>query len=411
MALVAGFGAVTWLATAAHLIAITRGDAFRLADTLAEVRYPGPLTRYRRPDDPRIWIVTDHRVRRSPNARGTNPPATRMVNFATTPPMVVVRNTSGDRTVIVAWPLSGDLDVLRDLLAVLLVLGAVAAIVAVWLTSWATRRMLMPVDHMTRVVARMVQARRVAPLPAWSAADDEFTRLTTVFNELLQQLEQQAERERQMLAQAAHELRTPLQVLSGNLDLLSRWGGLDPDVRRDSLEQSRQVLNRLSRLIQDLLMLERAQSGSERTETVDLDVMLETLLDDMRALAPERPIRARLEPVAVLASPWRMERAIWVAVDNALHYTPPESPIDLTIIREGQLAGVEVRDHGPGIPADELPRVFERFFRGAASRGREGTGLGLPIARALVEHDGGTITLTAEVGRGTTVRLLWPRRV
>jgi two-component system sensor histidine kinase MprB len=270
--------------------------------------------------------------------------------------------------------------------------------------------MLVPVDHMSRMVSAMVTAREVSSLPTWSQVDDEFGRLTDVFNQLLTQLDSQARRERQMLAQAAHELRTPLQVLRGNLDLLEGWAGMDPAVREESLRQSRQVLDRLSRLVRDLLMLERARTSDERVEPVLLVPLLETLLDDLHALAPDRILQRTLRRATVMASPWRVERALWVAVDNALKYTVPGSPLTVAVIVDPirRHAGVEVSDRGPGIPAEELPRIFERFFRGSNAAPGEGTGLGLPIANALVEHDGGSVEVRSRVETGTTVRFLWP---
>jgi signal transduction histidine kinase len=410
IALVLGFGFITWFVTGAHVVEASREEAIELAEHVAASRAPHPLGHYVRVDDPHVWIFGPHRERVSPNTRGLSPPHPALVDFGVSPPMVVIAlHRDGDR-VVVGWPLASDLPLLRDLLVVILFMGGVSAIVAVWLTSWATRRMLVPVEDMGRLVSAMVAAREVSALPPPSAVDDEFTRLTDVFNQLLARLTEQSDHERQMLAQAAHELRTPLQVLRGNLDLLQDWDDLDDAVRTESLAQSRQVLDRLSRLVQDLLTLERARTGTERVEAVALVPLLETLVEDLRALAPDRRIHVRLRQATVMASPWRVERALWVVADNALKYTTPGTPLAVAVVTDpfhGQ-AGVELSDQGPGIPEDELPHIFDRFFRGKNASPNEGTGLGLPIARALVEHDGGTVTLRSQVRTGTTVRLLWP---
>ena len=410
VALVMGFGLLTWVVTGAHVVETSRADALTVAKEVLEPSPETPIRHFVRLNDPHVWIFGRHRERVSPNIKGGPAPRSALVDFATNPPMAVVVYDARGSRVVVGWPLANDLALLRDLLVVILVMGGMSAAVAVWLTGWATRRMLVPVDHMSRMVSAMVTAREVSSLPTWSQVDDEFGRLTDVFNQLLTQLDSQARRERQMLAQAAHELRTPLQVLRGNLDLLEGWAGMDPAVREESLRQSRQVLDRLSRLVRDLLMLERARTSDERVEPVLLVPLLETLLDDLHALAPDRILQRTLRRATVMASPWRVERALWVAVDNALKYTAPGSPLTVAVIVDPirRHAGVEVSDRGPGIPAEELPRIFERFFRGSNAAPGEGTGLGLPIANALVEHDGGSVEVRSRVETGTTVRFLWP---
>ncbi|MCL8209085.1 MAG: HAMP domain-containing histidine kinase [Actinomycetia bacterium] len=413
VSLVLGFGCVTWVATALHLYAVTRAQAAAAAhEILDHVRdHDGhvEIPHYRYPEDPGVWIREGGRLVRTANVAGRPVPAPGLHGLGTPDPAVVVRAAAGDTVVTVAAPLAADLDVLRDLLVVLGLLGVLSGAVGWWLARWATGRMLVPVDRMTRAVGRMVRHRTVTKLPVWSDTDDEFNRLSQVFNALLAELEGQAERERQMLTEVAHEFRTPLQVLQGNLDLLADWGGQDPAVRAESLEQSRQVLARLARLVGDILTLERARTGRPgAVEAIDLAAVVEGMVDDVRALAPGRTVAAEAAPATVWATRWMVERALWAVADNAIKYTPAGGTIRLGVVTRPGRAGIAVADTGPGIPPEERAHVFDRFFRGRTGRERGGSGLGLALARALVEYDGGAVELESEEGCGTTVTLWWP---
>ena len=413
VALVLGFGFVTWVATAVHLYAVTRAQAAAAADeVLDHVRDRDgrvALPHYRYPDEPGVWVRVAGRLFRTANVAGESFPAPGLHGLKTPNPSVVVRAAEGHTAVAVAEPLAADFDVLRDLLVVLGLFGVLSGAAGWWLARWATGRMLVPVDRMTQAVDRMVRHRTVTKLPVWSDADDEFNRLSQVFNALLAELEGQADRERQMLTEVAHEFRTPLQVLQGNLDLLADWGGQDPAVRAESLEQSRQVLGRLARLVGDVLTLERARAGRPGpVQALDLGTVLNGMVDDVRALAPTLTVEATPLPATAWATPWMVERALWAVVDNAVKYTPAGGTVRLRVVSAGRRAGIVVEDTGPGIPPDERERVFDRFFRGRTGRRLGGSGLELALARALVEYDGGSVELASEEGAGTRVTLWWP---
>lgn len=414
LSLVLGFGAVTWTATAFHLYAVTRSQAASLAQSLSREplsRAIGTLSQYRAPGSPQIWIMNRSGIHRSTPTPAAPPPVG-LFSISGPHPMVVVAASSPGMRVVVGWPLSADLDVLRDLLGVLLLLGLVSGVIGLWLARWATLRMLTPVDRMTTAVSQMVEKGTASSLPTWSDSDDEFNRLTHVFNQLLTQLRQQTERERRVLAEAAHEFRTPLQVLDGNLDLLSGWGGLDPQIREESLGQSRAVTARLTRLVSDLLTLERASAPRQgEMEPVDLSGLTDSVVEDLKAQAGPLAIAYQRTPTWVLASPWAVERALWAVLDNALKYTPAGGAVQLGFVEEGLLAGVRIEDNGPGIPPEDLPFVATRFYRSARHQSLPGSGLGLPIAKALVEQEGGRFHLESTVGQGTAVTLLWPRFV
>jgi signal transduction histidine kinase len=427
-ALVLGFGAVSWIVTAAHLYAVSRAEAVLAARAIAaprpEHREADALAltvpRYRFSEDPAVWLTAGGKAARSPNASTVQPPPLGFQNLLGERPALVVAARSGQRTATVSWPLAADLDVMRDLLAVLALTGIVAGGVAWWLARWATRRLLLPVDRMTRAVEDMVAGGRATALPLWSGQDgpaDEFNRLSRVFNKLLQALTAQAEREREMLREVAHEIRTPLQVLRGNLDLMAQAveelpAGSDPSLHQESLEQSRQVIDRLARLVGDVLTVERMQAGRvDAPHAVDLLAVLERVVPDAAALAPALSVALldRGEAVRVRATAWTVERALWAVLDNAIKYTPGGGSIILRVVSDGARSGVAVQDTGPGIAPEELPRVFDRFYRGRVGRNQPGSGLGLAMARALVEYDGGSIAIGPSPEGGTLATLWWPR--
>lgn len=419
LALVWGFGALAWSGTAWHLYVINRGDAYHLAQQLMTPAVEGThpfeqreqMAEMTRPTDPKVWIRQDGGWEQSPNAGQTSPPSSGLKQWNGPNPAVVVR-VKRPITVVVEWPLGAIWDVLRELATVLAGAGIVAGAVSFWLADWAARRMLFPVDQMVAEVTEMVRRRQPQSLSERSDADDEFHRLSRVLNQLLQLLADQAQRERQMLAQAAHELRTPLQVLQGNLEILAEANESETALRRESLDQSRQVTRRMIRMVTDLLTLERAVHPHPHLPGVlDLDPLLTTIVQDTRALASlnRLTVEAELFSALVRATAWSVERAVWTVVDNALKYTPPEGTIRLEMWRERDFAGIRIKDSGPGIDPHDLPRIFDRFYRGAKAARESGSGLGLSIAKALVEQDGGLIRVMSSPGAGTTVELGWPR--
>ncbi len=212
------------------------------------------------------------------------------------------------------------------------------------------------------------------------------------------------------MADVSHELRTPLTVIRGNVDVglqLERGSG------REILEEISEEAGRMSRMVEDLLFLARSDSESLplNLETVPVASLLGGLARRAEALARERgvPLRTALAGEGTLRCDVELiEQAVLVLVDNAAKYGPPGGRITFSSrMPPGELA-LEVADRGPGIPREELPRVFERFYRGEGSSERRGSGLGLPIARTIAEAHGGRIEATSRVGEGTKMSLYLP---
>ncbi len=237
---------------------------------------------------------------------------------------------------------------------------------------------------------------------------DEVAVLSGRFDQMLAKLERAFARQRQFVSDASHELRTPLAVARAQVELLGRER--DPERRRESITGLLHRLDELDRLVGDMLTLASADGG-RLIEPVEID--LEGFFEDVRRELPlfgERDYRVKGVEGTLLADPVRLTQVVRNLVRNAVTHTKPGDAVELSAVASGDRLQIAVSDSGPGIPAAQLEEIFERFHRVERSRGRDrgGTGLGLPIARAIVEAHGGWIRAESSAGRGATLRLELP---
>jgi heavy metal sensor kinase len=241
-------------------------------------------------------------------------------------------------------------------------------------------------------------------------ARDEVGALAATFNRMLDRLEAALAAQRRFVADASHELRTPLTTLRVNLATLRRGDPQRAPAEVEILEDMDGELQRLSRLVEGLLALARTDAGQplERAPLA-LDALVRRVY---QAALPQAEGRAlalgAVEPVQVEGSGDHLERVVRNLVDNALKYTPPGGHVTLALRRAGTEAEVSVRDDGVGIPPEDLPHVFERFYRAPAVRGRSGAGLGLAIAASIVRAHGGHLSVDSAPGRGSTFTVWLP---
>ncbi|MFI5798426.1 ATP-binding protein [Streptomyces sp. NPDC051677] len=298
---------------------------------------------------------------------------------------------------------------LNDLALILLlvsgigVLGAGAAGLAV------ARAGLRPVDKLTEAVEHVARTEDLSVrIPVEDDSDDEVARLSRSFNSMTASLANSRELQQQLIADAGHELRTPLTSLRTNIELLTRseeTGRPIPEADRKALLASvKAQMTELAALIGDLQELSRSEGQrGERVQVVSLEDTVESALRRARLRGPELTITADLQPWYVRAEPSALERAVVNILDNAVKFSPEGGTIEVEL-GSGILT---VRDHGPGIPTEELPHVFDRFWRSPSARALPGSGLGLSIVARTVQQAGGEITLARAEGGGTvaTVRL------
>ncbi|WP_405735040.1 HAMP domain-containing histidine kinase [Streptomyces sp. NBC_00028] len=311
--------------------------------------------------------------------------------------------------VVAAVPLKSTESTLNELALILLlvsgigVLGAGAAGLAV------ARAGLRPVDKLTEAVEHVARTEDLSVrIPVEDDSEDEVARLSRSFNSMTTSLANSRDLQQQLIADAGHELRTPLTSLRTNIELLTRseeTGRPIPEADRKALLASvKAQMTELAALIGDLQELSRSEGQrGERVQVVSLEDTVESALRRARLRGPELTINAHLEPWFARAEPAALERAVVNILDNAVKFSPEGGTIDVRL--DGGV--LTVRDHGPGIPAEELPHVFDRFWRSPSARALPGSGLGLSIVARTVEQSGGQVTLDQADGGGTiaTVRL------
>jgi two-component system OmpR family sensor kinase len=280
---------------------------------------------------------------------------------------------------------------------------------AAWLTLGQT---LKPLEAITETAEQINRADDLSRrLPYHKPEDDEIGSLVRSFNQTLERLEALFTSQQRLLADVSHELRTPLTVIKGNVDLMRRMNKLD----EESLISIDHEAGRLTRLVGGLLLLAQAESGklALSMQKVELDLLLTEVFQEMSILAGNR-VRVHLneiDQVYVNGDRDRLKQVFINLVANAIQYTPQGGEVFLSLERIGEQARVICRDTGPGIPAEDLPHIFERFYRAEKSRTRgrsTGFGLGLSIANWIVERHGGRIEVDSKEGRGTTFAIWLP---
>ena len=275
-------------------------------------------------------------------------------------------------------------------------------------------RVLAPVGGMAEK-AREITAESLAKRLPVDNAQDEFGRLATVFNDTFSRLEDAFERLRRFTADASHELRTPLTAMRSVGEVALR-NTLETAAYRDVIGSMLEEVDRLTRLVESLLILTRADSGKVQLtpEKLDLGALAGNVIDQLRILADEKQQHLSLEaPIHVHAvgDAALIRHALMNLIHNAIKYTPNCGAITVGVnaLDSGQ-AVIEVRDTGPGVPAAHRDRIFDRFYRVDASRSREegGVGLGLAIARWAIEANSGRIDLVSDGRSGSSFRVLLP---
>jgi len=284
----------------------------------------------------------------------------------------------------------------RWLLAIALVgIGLAAA-----LGMAVARAVLAPVQRLTRTAEEVSQTRDLSRRIDDSGSD-ELSRLATTFNTMLGALEESARAQRRLVSDASHELRTPLTSLRTNIEVLAKDEAMPAGEREQLLRDVTDQLTEMTALIAELVELARGDEVPAEPEDMRLDLVTAGAIERTRRNRSGVAFKADLEKSMIRGVPSTVERAISNLLDNAAKWSPPGGEIEVTV----RDADVVVRDHGPGIDEDDLPFVFDRFYRAPSARGLPGSGLGLAIVRQVADAHGGTITAERADGGGTVMRL------
>ncbi|HEY5193812.1 MAG TPA: HAMP domain-containing sensor histidine kinase [Solirubrobacteraceae bacterium] len=294
------------------------------------------------------------------------------------------------------------------LILVLLDVGGIA--LAALLGRLVAGAAVAPVKRLTEATEHVTRtqdlSKRIQP-----AGEDEIGRLAESFNAMLDALQSSmsaldasVHAQRQLVADASHELRTPVTSLRTNIEILKQEPHMAVEERQRMLDDVVEQVEELTLLMNDLIELGRGEQPRAGNEDVRLDLIVEESVDRARRHSPETPFHVELDPVVLTGEPVRLGRAINNLIDNAVNYSPSGRPVELAL----HGAELTVRDHGPGISAADLPHVFDRFYRGAEARGRPGSGLGLAIVRQVAEQHGGNVSAQPAPQGGTLMLLRLP---
>jgi two-component system sensor histidine kinase MprB len=294
-----------------------------------------------------------------------------------------------------ARPLGSVHHILSELRLILFVLCAGGVALAAGLGRMAARQVLAPLAEVAQTAEHITETEDLSSR-LHVHADDEVGALATRFNAMIERLQgsraaldDSVRAQRQLVADASHELRTPITSLRTNIEVLLAGDELSQEERRRLLSDVVEQSEELSALVNDLIELARGDLPTSSVEDVRLDRVVEESVARARRNSPSITFHASLVPVIMDGAPERLGRAVNNLLDNAARHSPPGGTVEVIVDERG----VVVRDHGTGVDPDDLPYVFDRFYRGKGSRGRQGSGLGLAIVRQVALQHGGSVAV------------------
>ncbi|HEV2778742.1 MAG TPA: HAMP domain-containing sensor histidine kinase [Actinophytocola sp.] len=316
----------------------------------------------------------------------------------------------GNGALVIAQPLGPTRDLLENLAVVLVVIGAAGIVLAALAGTAVARGSLRPVLRLTRATERVARTGDLRPIPV--SGDDELARLTQSFNTMLGAVAEAQEHQRRLVADAGHELRTPLTSLRTNLELLlaaeaPNAPSLSEQDKAEIHRDLRAQLDELTTLIGDLVELAREDAEQTTWEPVELNEVVEQALDRARRRAGDVHFDVQVRPWRLIGDGPALERAVLNLLDNAIKFSPPGGTVRVRLGATGDgFAVLEVADQGPGIADEDLPRVFDRFYRSQEARTLPGSGLGLAIVKQAAVRHGGQV-LAGRAPDGGALFTMW----
>lgn len=297
-------------------------------------------------------------------------------------------------------------------LVIALFVGFAGASASLFLAVLLTPSSFKPLEDMAAVTRQITNADDLSRRVPNTERTDEIGVLARSFNQLLERLERLFQTQQRLLADVSHELRTPLTAIRGNVDLMRRMGDADPE----SLEIIQEEIERMTRLVGDLLLLARADAGGLPLEKkkVELDNLLFEVYRQVRLLDKSVEVKVtEVDQVCMMGDVDRLKQLLLNLISNAIKYTLDGGAVSVSLSKKNGWAYLKIADTGMGIPAEDLPYIFDRFYRvdkarARAQSGQGGAGLGLAIAKWIAQAHGGNIDVTSEVGEGTTFTIILP---
>jgi two-component system OmpR family sensor kinase len=305
------------------------------------------------------------------------------------------------------------IDTIRRILFYILLVTTIFSMLLAGISSWfVIGQAFAPLKTVTETALQISHANDLSRrIPYHGPENDEIGQLIYSFNETLERLDKLFASQQRFLADVSHELRTPLTVIKANADLMRMMKVVD----LESLDSIKEETDRLTRMVGDLLLLAQAESGKLPLtfQLVELDTLLLDVLKELHLLAGDRVQLkiSEIDQVQVSGDPDRLKQVLVNLISNAIKYTPGIGTVFFDLSKMGDRSRLIIRDTGPGIPAEDLPYIFERFYRAEKSRTRAkaaGFGLGLSIVYWIINNHGGKIEVQSQEGKGTTFTIWLP---
>lgn len=314
-------------------------------------------------------------------------------------------------------PLTRYHQMMTSLFLIMSILGAVSLLLSGFIGFLMAERFLKPMKKLSETMQSIRKKgfqERMEP----SESQDEMGELTNIFNEMMDRIEFSFNQQKQFVEDASHELRTPVQIMEGHLNLLNRWGKNDPDILNESLQASLQELGRMKNLVQELLDLSKVEQVENKAAFQNTVVIktLSRIVKNFEIIHEDFDFSLhydQLENTIVRISENHFEQIMIILLDNAVKYSEKIKKVDIMVEESAKDIIITVKDYGVGIPEKDLSNIFHRFYRvdKARSRAKGGNGLGLAIAKNLVEGYSGTISASSTLGEGTSISLTLPLNI
>lgn len=290
--------------------------------------------------------------------------------------------------------------------------GVIALVAAARGSDWLARAALQPIDKVRATAERILSAADLKERVPETPIDDEFGRLTHTINRMLERIERLFTVQQRFTADIAHDLRTPLAAIRGNLEVLRRGAITNPLLLEESLHDMESEVSRLTRMTNDIVALAQVDAGVKiQRETVQLDDLILEVYRDLRSLCGTHQFHVDLQAqIAIEGDRDRIKQALVNLVGNAFQHTPPQSTVMLRLCHDDEWVKLAVADDGPGIPAEDQPALFDRFYQVDQARSHGGAGLGLAIVKWVAEAHNGRVWVESAAHQGTTFILAFPLR-
>lgn len=287
----------------------------------------------------------------------------------------------------------------------ILLIDIVGVICAILIGSYISRKILKPVEEI-RSTAERISIEDLSQRIATDGPDDEMKELTVTFNSMIARLEDSFKKQNQFISDASHELRTPIAVIQGYANLINRWGKSDPSVLQEAIDSIRGETEHMSNLIKKLLFLAKSDQSllNVQKEPLSLNEAVGEICRELEIMEVKRNVTVEEQAeVLIMGDSALIKQLLWIHTENALKYTKDGGSIHFVVGKDISHGFISIIDDGPGISPEDVPFLFDRFYRADKSRNKEipGTGLGLSIARWIADCHSGKITVSAGEAGGT----------